>query len=232
MKKTTLLLAGVVALTSLPHMVFAESITGLFISLKVNDANAYKQWRDISRETFQAHSCIPFRSGKLLGGQGTIEWGKSDHFSLLTCKSPVLADLVDRGFISKLSTITDDLNLTEGKLNILSNKIPSENAEYLVKVSYFNNLNPRARQNSLTNINSNAKKTKNAWTDDAILEPKASVGVIQADNLTFLYYPKANQGKSFRENNPKLMNEIASFNQRHVERVIYLTAQIKNGDMK
>ncbi len=232
MKKTVLLLAGAVALASVPHAVLAEGVTGLFISLKVNNVKAYKQWRDTSRSTFQTHSCVPFRSGKLVGGQGTLKWGASDHFSLMTCNSPVLADLVDKGFISKLSTITDDFNLTEGNLNILSDKVPTEESEYLIKVSYFNNLNPKARQNSLAKIGSSARKIKKAWIDDAILEPKASVGVIQPDNLTFLYYPEAGQGKSFRENNPELMNQIGSFNRIHVERVAYLAAQIKNGGMK
>lgn len=232
MKKTVLLLAGAVALVSLPHAAFAEVVTGLFISIKVNDVKAYKQWRDTSRSTFQTHSCVPFRSGKLVGGQGTLKWGDSDHFSLMTCKSPVLADLVDKGFVSKLSTITDELNMTEGKLNILSNKAPSENSEYLIKVSYFNNLNPKARQNSLDKIGSRARRFRNAWIDDAILQPTASVGVIQPDDLTFLYYQEAGQGDSFRDNNPELMKEIGSFNRIHVERVAYLAAQIKNGDMK
>ena len=230
--KNVLLLAGAVAIFSLPHAVFADGATGLFVSLKVNDAKAYKQWRDTSRSTFQAHGCVPFRSGKLVGGQGTLKWGDSDHFSLMTCKSPVLADLVDKGFISKLSTITDDLSLTEGNLTILSNEMPSVNSEYLIKVSYFNNLNPKARQNSLAKIDSRARKTRDAWIDDATLEPRASVGVIQPDNLTFLYYPEAGQGELFRNNNPELMKEIGRFNRMHVERVTYLAAQIKNGDMK
>jgi len=232
MKKTVVLLAGVAALISLPQAVLGEDVTGLFISLKLNDVKAYKQWRDISRSTFQAHSCVPFRSGKLVGGEGTLKWGDSDHFSLMKCQSPVLADLVDKGFISELTAITDDLNLTEGNLSVLSDKVPAEQSEYLIKVSYFNNLNPKARQKSLAKIDSSARKTKNAWVDDAILQPRASVGVIQPDNLTFLYYPKAGQGKSFRENNSELMNQIGSFNRIHVERVSYLAAQIKNGDMK
>ena len=232
MKKTALLLAGAAALISLSPTVLAEGVTGLFISLKADDVQAYKQWRDTTQSTFQAHSCVPFRSGKLVGGQGTLKWGDSDHFSLMKCKSPVLVDLVDKGFISKLSAITDDLNLTEGNLNILSDKVPTEESEYLIKVSYFNNLNPKARQDNLATIDASARKIENAWIDDAILAPKASVGVIQPDNLTFLYYPKAGQGKSFRENNPELMNQIGSFNRIHVERVAYLAAQIKNGSMK
>ena len=232
MKTKILLLVGAMALTSLPQAVCAEGITGLFISLKVNDVQAYKQWRNTSRSVFQAHSCVPYRSGKLIGGNGTLEWGDSDRFSLMTCKSPVLADLVARGFINTLSTLTNDLSMTEGSLKLLSNKMPSKNSEYLIKVSHFNNLNVSNRQSNLAKIDSRARKTRNAWIDDAILEPKASVGIIRPDNLTFLYYPEVGQGKSFRENNPELMNEIGRFNQIHVERVTYLAAQIKNGEMK
>jgi len=232
MKKTALLLAGAAALISLSPKVLAEGVTGLFISLKVANVQAYKQWGETTQSTFQAHSCVSFRSGKLLGGQGTLEWGNSDHFSLMKCKSPVLVDLVDKGFISKLSAITDDFNLIEGSLNSLSDKVPTEESEYLIKVSYFNNLNPKSRQNGLATIDAIARKIKNGWIDDAILEPKASVGVVQPDNLTFLYYPKAGQGKSFRANNPMLMNQIGSFNQAHIERFIYLGAQIKTGSMK
>ena len=232
MKKTALLLAGAVALIPISPTVLAEGVTGLFISLKVADVQAYKQWRDTTQSTFQAHSCVPFRSGKLVGGQGTLKWGSSDHFSLMKCKSPVLVDLVERGFISQLSAITDDLNLTEGNLNIVSDKVPTEESEYLIKVSYFNNLKPKVRLDSLAKIDSSARKIKNAWVDDSILQPTSSVGVIQADNLTFLYCPKAGQGKSFRESNPKLMNEIGSFNRIHVERVTYLAGQIESRGMK
>ncbi|MBV1915648.1 MAG: hypothetical protein KUG72_09700 [Pseudomonadales bacterium] len=232
MKKRILLLAGAIALTSLPHAVFAEGVTGLFISLKVNDIQAYKQWRKTTRSTFQAHNCVPYRSGKLIGGNGTLKWGDSDRFSLMTCKSPVLADLAAKGFISKLSSLTDGLNMTEGRLKLMSDKMPSKNSEYLIKVSHFNNLNASSRQRDLANIDSRARGTRNAWIDDAILEPTASVGIIRPDNLTFLYYPKVGQGKAFRENNPDLMNEIGRFNQVHVERVTYLAAQVKTGGMK
>jgi len=232
MKKTMLLLIGAAALISLPHVVLAEGVTGLFISLKLNDVKAYEQWQSASHATFQAHRCEPFRSGKLLGGKGTFKWGNSNQFALIKCQSPALEDLVSKGLISDLSAITDELSLTEGDLNILSNKAPSEQSEYLIKVSYFNNLNPKARLKSLAEINARAKKIKNGWVDDAILQPTASVGVIQSDNLAFLYYPKASQGNSFRENNLELMTEIGSFNKIHVERVTYLAAQVKNGGIK
>ena len=225
-------IAGAVALIFLPHIVLAEGLTGLFISHKNSDVDAYQQWVNTSRSTFESHNCVSFRSGTLAGGEGALKWGDSDHFSLIKCQSPVLADLIEKGFIGELSSITDNLNLIEGNLNILSDKMPSEKSEYLIKVSYFNNLNTKARQKSLAKIGLHARKAERAWIDDAILQPRASVGVIQPDDMTFLYYPESGQGKSFRENNPELMNEIGRFNRIHVERVTYLAAQIKDGGMK
>lgn len=232
MKRTVLLLAGATALIFLPHTVLAEDVMGLFISLKLNDAKSYQQWHDASRPTFKAHNCVPLRSGKLAGGKGTLQWGASDYFSLMKCQTPVLSDLVDRGFINSLSAITDELNLTEGNLEILSDKRPPPNSEYLIKISYFNNLNSKARQKGLSKIESHAKKAENAWIDDAILQPRSAVGVIQPDNLTFLYYSKIGQGEQFRKSNPDLMNKIGSFNQAHLEHFIYLPAQLKNRGMK
>ena len=134
MKKTGWLLVGVAFFISLPQAALSESVTGLFISHKLNDDKAYKQWRSDSQSTFHAHDCEPIRSGKLLGGKGSFKWGDSDKFTLMKCQSPVLADLVDKGLVDELSAITDELNLTEGKLNILSDTLPSENAEYLIKI--------------------------------------------------------------------------------------------------
>jgi len=207
---------------------FARDTTGLFMSFQINDDDAYQKWRNITSPIFQTHQCKPFREGNIMAAKGSLQWNKAGHFSVLACQSPILAELETNGHFSRLQSIVDNLSLVEGELILSQNASPTTSAEYIIKISYFNNLNTSVRDKALMNIERQAQLTTDAWLGDAVLKPTSSLGLIRPDEFTFLYYPKAGQGKIFRGNNPAIMKKIGLFNQDHVERFIYLEGQLKN----
>jgi len=226
MKK--ILLTTVVYLLVMTPAAFAnDEGVGLFITHKSGDATAYEAWYDTTLPVLDAHQCTSFRKGQLLGGNGSFQWDQANQFSIFVCQSPVLADLVGQGHYSALVGIAENISMIEGDLHRLSDSEPSNSSEYIIKISYFNNLKTAARGEALSYIGGEARTIDGAWVDDAILIPTASMGLMQPDDLTFIYYPKAGQGETFRKENSEILKKIGAFNQEHLTHFIYLSGLLK-----
>ncbi|NOY84488.1 MAG: hypothetical protein GXO96_06660 [Nitrospirae bacterium] len=226
MNKIIYVLMIALSLSVMPSA-FAGQSHGLFVAYKNKDEVGYQQWRKNTMPLFQKHQCKSFRVGKIAATQGPLQWSESDHFTLLTCASPVLSSLVAGGYYKMLSGVVDNLRMAEGMLNIMLNEknTLSPTSEYIIKVSYYNNLDVEGRNAELMEIGQQSTKISKSWTNDAVLTPTASMGFFRPDELTFLYYAESGQGKKFRENNPDMIKTIGAFNQNHTLDFAYLIGQ-------
>lgn len=68
--------------------------------------------------------------------------------------------------------------MAEGMLNIMLNEknTLSPTSEYIIKVSYYNNLDIEGRNAELMEIGQQSTKISKSWTNDAVLTPTASMG--------------------------------------------------------
>lgn len=152
----------------------------------------------------------------------------ASRFGLMACKSSVFSNLVAGGHYKTLSNVVDNLRMVGGMLNIMpgekSNLSPT--SEYIIKVSYYNNLDVEARNADLMAIGQKGAQISNTWTNDAILTPTASMGLIRPDELTFIYYAETGQGEEFRKNNSNMMKVIGAFNRDHTVIFSYLAGQL------
>ena len=217
----------VITLFFVAPITLAKDTIGLFMSFQINDDETYQEWRSKTSHIFKTHQCKPFRHGKIMAAKGSLQWGTADYFSIVACQSSLLSELEIKGHINSLKSIVNNLSIVEGDLLQSPHKKLTTSVEYIIKISYFNNLNILSRNKALKDIERQASLINDAWIGDAILKPTASLGLITPDELTFLYYPKAGQGVIFRENNPVIMKEIGMFNHNHVERFTYLESQLK-----
>lgn len=229
MKRNILAFTTVAVVLLFAHSAIAGPDNALFIAYKNQNTQSYQQWHKKMNFVFKEHHCQLFRKGLLVGNQGNLQWKDVNQFVVMRCATPVLSQLVTSGHYKSLSKFVDNALMIEGIINIISGEkqVPSGDAEYIIKISHFNNLAPKDRAEDLTAIGQSSKKISSAWTNDAILVPRAAIGIIRPDELTFLYYPQPGQGEEFRKNNPDILKKIQAFNQKHVYQFNYLFGRIQ-----
>jgi len=164
--------------------------------------------------------CQLYRTSVVGGAQGSGGWEGTKQWRLYRCSQPTLAGLRDAGYVDAF--VRAGGRLIEGTLAEISPRVPPSNAESVLKVSYFNNIDPAARETDLVALSTDAAALENTWVPDGRFPPTASLGVSRPDTIDILYYQEPGQGQRFRDANPEILQRIGVFNATHTTAATYL----------
>lgn len=204
----------------------AHAETALYLSIpSVSDATLTSWDADVS-SVFSGAECELHRSGKIGGAQGPLAWPEHDIFRLYKCTESVLAALVEAGVSEKLSRGSAQPVLAEGNLMSMDAPAPTSAAEYVIKASYYNDLDGTARDKGIAALSAAAASEKGVWHTEGVLIPTKTVGTIRPDELTFLFYKSSDIAEKFRDDHPEIIEMVGKFNNAHLTSFIYLGASI------
>lgn len=190
--------------------IFGLYETGASATLKADSAVADKLGCDIQL------------TGKIVAQDGDVGLPKPDAFVVLACSKPVLGP--SGAGLDQLVKGAKRIALFEGGLVAAG---PHEagkklgDRQYIVKISYFNNIDPGARQRDLAEIGARVAKRQDQYNREGAIEVSNALGARRPDEVDILYYHDAKAGDRFRSGNPDIMGLIGQFNSRHVESFIY-----------
>lgn len=77
--------------------------------------------------------------------------------------------------------------------------------QYIVKVSIFNNADPKARARDLVEVNGLVAKRPDPFNLEANIDVIGALGARRPDEVSVMYYDDAKAGDRFRTGNPDIM---------------------------
>lgn len=200
-----------------PHAAGEPTSWALFAS---ETGEAPAAWSGAAPQ-LEASECTPFRAANVGGAQGDPRWEGTSRWRVYRCAQPVLAALRDSGYAEAL--VRAGGRLIEGTLAAAPGDSSAPvGSESIVKVSYFNDIDPEGRASDLAKLSSDAAGLADTWSPDAQLVPTASLGVARPDAIDFIYYREAGQGQRFRDANPDILQRIGAFNTGHTTAFTYI----------
>lgn len=204
----------------------AHAETALYLSIpSVSDATLSSWDAEIS-SVFSGAGCELQRSGDVNQAQGPLAWPESEMFRLYQCNESVLDALVEAGVSEKLSVGSKQPVIAEGDFIKLEAPMPPAAAQYIIKVSYFNNLDGALRNKDLAALDASVSLEQGVWHTEGVLIPTKTVGTIRPDELTFLYYDSAEIAGRFRDDHPEILEKVGMFNGAHLTSFVYLVTSV------
>lgn len=204
----------------------AHAETALYLSIPSVSEATLSSWDAEVSPIFTGAGCKLHRSGNIVGAQGPLAWPENDTFSLYRCNESVLDALVEAGVSEKLSVGSKQPVIAEGDFIKLEAPTPPATAQYIIKVSYFNDLDGTSRNRDLAALGASVSSEEDVWRTEGVLTPTKTVGTIRPDELTFLYYDSAEIANRFRDNHPEILEKVGIFNGAHLTSFVYLVASI------
>ncbi|NVK12567.1 MAG: hypothetical protein HWE35_00140 [Rhodobacteraceae bacterium] len=202
--------------------------TGLFLAWPKQPASSVHQWEETAAASLQDAACRLHRSGTLSASLGPLDWPQMQGFRLYRCASPVLASLAASGAPAALAHHGHPPVLVEGSLTLFPADAPGAEAEYIVKLSHYNNLNAPRRTDDLAALGSAIAELENVWQTEAVLAPSTALGTLRPDDVTFLYYRTGAEAEAFRAANPGVLEQVGRFNKAHLTAFTYLGATVQS----
>lgn len=200
--------------------------TGLFLAWPAQPAAALTHWDQAAAPLLQDAGCSLHRSGTISGSLGPLDWPQMKGFRLYRCASPVLGALSASGASALLARHGQQPVLFEGSLTLFPADAPDAEAEYIVKLSHYNNLDTEQRAADLTTLGSVISDLENVWQTEAVLTPATALGTLRPDDITFLYYSTGAEAEAFRAANPGVLEQVGQFNKAHLTAFTYLGATV------
>ena len=176
-------------------------------------------------ERVSAQGCAVARAGKVVGANGDIGLDAPGRFVYLTCERPVLTKAAKRGMFAQ--TMGKPVALMEGVIvaaeagNV---SVPASSRAYLLKVSYYNNARPDARDADLAAIGEVTAPLDDRYVNEIAVEVHRAIGLPTPDEFVLIHYDSPAHGDRFRENNQDVLEKVGAFNKAHLTKFVYYPA--------
>lgn len=206
------------------NVIAPNNDTGLLIVFDSKNRNVSEGQTELTKL-----GCRVWRQGKM-STSGTMTIGAVDRFILAQCKKSVLAKEESRGMLQsrfrkdQVGLILEG-NFIRKELNFADTNT-AQSRGYLIKISRFNNLHSE-RDSEENNIDSTANKRTEKWKTEARIRVHHAVGIATPDEVGVIYYASPKMMNEFVKNSPDLVDEIGSFNRRHLIEAKYLTLEVE-----
>lgn len=174
----------------------------------------------------KASACVVHREGKILSKQGNYSFSAQNHFFMLECASPQLAQ--NSSWLNLLDQQVSNLVVQEGPIAIPDRPSLVESGqsrEFIIKFSDYNNASPIKRDSDLFSLEELVNTRGSKYTSEATIRVYDAYGMSRADEVVMIYYDSPEDANKFRSSNDDIMPKIAAFNRDHLTRFAYLTAQ-------
>lgn len=198
---------------------------GILALYQMDDTQKYQQALQTLEQTLTQQNCQLRREGKIAGVKGKLDLNQTNRFLFLTCDSALLKNKTTRALLNPLQNTTNHLVLIEGELTLSEAMKPApvgKNRSYILKISYYNNVNPDRRDDDFTHIGQLKSQRPNHYQSEASINVSRAIGITTPDKISIIYYPQSQQGKQFRKNNPDILQKIGDFNKAHLTQFGYL----------
>ncbi len=217
--------ASALALLLISNVASAQTtgVMGLFQSSNEAFPNTIKNLESLAK----TQGCALRREGKVLGAQGNYDLKEVNAFFFLECETTLLTKEGSQILIGGLEKSTENLMLVEGPVSqfgefALSNS--GVNKSYIIKLSDYNNANPKKRDMDVKALGEVAQTRKHHYKTEAFVRITNAHGLERPDEAVVIYYDTPKDGPLFRKNNEDLMEKIAQFNQDHLTQFSYIAA--------
>ena len=222
-KKTLSISALALLLISNVASAQTTGVMGLFQS----SGDAHKPTIEKLEGMAKTQGCALRREGKILGSQGNYDLKEVNAFFFLECETALLEKPSTQSLITSLNKVTENLMLVEGPVSqfgefALSNS--GVNKSYIIKLSDYNNANPKKREIDVNKLGAMAQSRKHHYKTEAFVRITNAHGLKRPDEAVVIYYDTPKDGPLFRKNNEDLMEKIGQFNQDHLTQFSYIAA--------
>ncbi len=221
--KTLTTLALALLLISNVASAQTTGVMGLFQSSSEALPNTIKKLESMAN----AQGCALRREGKILGAQGNYDLKEVNAFFFLECETTLLTKESSQILIGGLEKSAENLMLVEGPVNQFGEFALSKsgvNKSYIIKLSDYNNLNPKKREIDVNKLGAMAQSRKHHYKTEAFVRITNAHGMKRPDEAVVIYYDTPKDGPLFRKNNEDLMEKIGQFNQDHLTQFSYIAA--------
>jgi len=172
--------------------------------------------------------CAVRQQGKVSGARGSMNLPEVERFLLLGCDRPLLGESVGGQAIERLGQKVENLIVVEGALTVFDDAPDSASSgrAYTLKLSRYNDSDPRSRADDLAALNRDASARPNAFHNEVVITAARASGIATPDDVTLLYYDSPSDGAAFRAANGDLMKRIGQFNKEHLVDYAYVSLSI------
>lgn len=172
------------------------------------------------------NGCLIVREGPVVGENGDLDIDQPDYFIYLSC--PEISKNTESVVFTR--HLKEGDKLLQGPIIDSDGGKPEESGvqrEYILKVSNFNNKNPKTRNEDLTAIQSALPPRPVRYVTEAYIRVFDAVGMPRPDEAVVLYYDTPGHGDRFRSEYKDVLTAIGGFNQRHLDGFVYYSARSK-----
>ena len=185
---------------------------------------------DTLKEVFDLanrHKCSIMRNGDILDQKGKSLKIEANQYFIAKCDITALDKNTLLNWADELKKHVSNVVLLEGNMdipNILASENKSSERSYIIKISHFNNLNPKQRNVDLKHLGELVSKVAPKYNVESQLHITNTYGMPSPNKITTIYYHSAAEGDNFRSNNRDILEKISNFNNDHIESFVYLFA--------
>lgn len=199
---------------------------GVFGFYQVKDAGRYSEVLKALEGSLGGRGCAVRREGEIATTDGSLNVDKPNRFLLVECTGPLLAARATRALFGPLEAVTSHLVLAEGKLQRFADgfSAPGVGRAYLIKVSHYNDRNPKQRDRELAAIQQRVETRSDRYQNEAIITPSRALGMTTPDEVVVLSYDDSKAAERFRKANGDILEAIGAFNEAHLVTFAYFTA--------
>ncbi|MEH6630673.1 MAG: hypothetical protein V7776_07600 [Halopseudomonas aestusnigri] len=201
---------------------------GILALLGVSDTASYDNLLSSFEEKAQSMNCAILREGPVVAEDGDIDLDQPNRFIYFDCETSLLGSSIGRDFLADLGKGSDYIAAMEGTpffQDTASFKRNAGERSYILKVSHYNNSNPKKRDLDLAHLGETVQPRADAYQLETFVGTTQAYGMPTPDEAVVLYYDNAAAGDRFRDNNPDVLNKVIDFNDKHLTDYIYYFAQ-------
>ncbi|MHA1524142.1 MAG: hypothetical protein ACTSY1_07015 [Alphaproteobacteria bacterium] len=222
------LIVASTALTSTVFMSVATAVPGEDLGMLLLYSKAQNLAVRAALPRLKDEGCTLWRSGSVAGAQGSFDIGAPNRFVILACASETAATAQRRKTLAPLLQPGKNVRLVEGVLKRnnpgQSTPRPQGGPAYIIKLSRYTNLDPKARSRDLEKLFALASDRPDAWKNDGFIAVSKAFGMPTPDEVVIIHYDTPQQGARFRDNNLDIMKLVGAFNKRHLIEYTYISA--------
>jgi len=188
----------------------------------------YEGEASLNETTLASLDCTVARRGQIIGQQGPLDVTNEAGFAILSCAETVIGDAQRRQAAMSMFEDAEIVGMLEGDIMETDGDggtSPLADRLYIMKLGYYNNIDPDLRERELTSINDVASGRDGAWRDELQIAVDSAIGMPTPDEVVVLHYDSPQAADAFRSANPDVLQMVGQFNGAHLTNFVYLVAR-------
>lgn len=173
------ILFAIVAGLAQSGLAFAADEVGVLALYRVHDATQYQAAVDQFERPGGSRGCSIRLEGTVSGTKGPVMVPNAERFLLLDCETTLLTDMSGGAMLRPLRETVEDMVVIEGELRVLdaSDEPSSSERAYTLKLSRYNDSDPKGREDDFSSLNRDASTREHAFHTEAMIDVAHASGI-------------------------------------------------------